>query len=241
MTSSSSKHLVIGLGEVGKALLEILREKLDAQGIDQELPPEVEPFSDYQFLHICFPYSKDFIKFVNFYKGVWLDKGGLVIIHSTVPEGTTEQIEDAVHSPIRGKHPHLVASIKRFVKFVGGPRYTEAMAVFDRLGIKSTGTLNPRNTEALKLWDTLQYGLNILIEKEIFKYCEEHGLDFDLIYSVANGTYNEGYRKLNLPEFKKYILKHIPGPIGGHCVIENARMLDHDLARDLIAANRNLV
>ena len=50
--------------------------------------------------------------------------------------------------------------------------------------------------------------------------------DFDLIYTHANESYNKGYEKLGHPEYKKYILKHVDGKIGGHCVLQNCPFLD---------------
>lgn len=50
--------LVIGLGEIGKPLLEIVRGVHNAFGLDiqqEEIREEID------IVHICFPYSKDFV------------------------------------------------------------------------------------------------------------------------------------------------------------------------------------
>jgi hypothetical protein len=77
----------------------------------------------------------------------------------------------------------------------------------------------------MKLWDTEQYREAVLLEKRIKAYCDKYNFDFDIIYTDANRTYNEGYELLGHPEYKKYILKHMDGPIGGHCLEANHKLL----------------
>ena len=62
-------------------------------------------------------------------------------------------------------------------------------------------------------------------------------LDFDLVYTQANRTYNEGYEKLGKSEVKRPVLKHYPGSIGGHCIIPNAKILNDSLADLLLERN----
>lgn len=50
--------LVIGLGEIGKPLLEIVRGTYNAFGLDiqqEEIKEKID------VMHICFPYSKNFV------------------------------------------------------------------------------------------------------------------------------------------------------------------------------------
>lgn len=226
-------HLVLGLGEIGSAIQKIL----GSDGYD----PKVNPDKDVKFydvLHICFPYSAEFVKAVKMYEREL--HADLVIVHSTVPVGTCDE-NGWVHSPVRGVHPDLELGIRTFVKFFGGAQSSRAAGIFSELGIKTYGLAYAKNTEALKLWDTTIYGMNILIEKGIAAYCEKHGLDFETVYTLANATYNEGYAMLGKPQFSKYVLAHKDGPIGGHCVIPNAELLDHPLAEILILANKELL
>jgi len=176
-------------------------------------------------MHICFPYSEDFIEQVKAYQLRF--KPRLTIIHSTVPVGTSERL-NVVHSPVRGKHPDLEGGVRTFAKFFGGHEAKLAADIF-RPHTKVITTKNSRETEALKLWDTTIYGLNIAIEKEIHKYCEEHGLNFDIVYTRANETYNEGYAKLGMPQFTKYVLQHRDEKIGGHCVVQNTKLFNHPI------------
>lgn len=212
------KHLVIGMGEVGTGLSEVLQ----CNGIDKN-----DEIPEADIVHICFPYSDRFIELVRNYKH---DTGAhLVIIHSSVPVGVTSKCgDDVVHSPVRGKHPHLAKGIRTFVKFFGGRRAEEAASYFSILGIETITTRQSENTEAMKLWDTELYREAILLNKRIHRYCQESGLDFDIVYTLANKTYNDGYAKLGCPEFTKYILKYVEGTIGGHCLESNHKLLKDD-------------
>ena len=211
-----TKHLIIGMGEIGTSLAEVL----ECNGIDKG---DEVPRAD--IIHICFPYSDQFVDLVKKYKTD--TEAGLVVIHSTVPIGTTNKCSsDAVHSPMRGKHPRLAEGIKIFVKFFGGQRDEEVASYFSSLGIETITTTKAENTEAMKLWDTEIYREAILLNKRIHQYCEEHGLDFDLVYTLANKTYNDGYAKLGRPEYTEYVLKYIDGPISGHYLEPNHLMLN---------------
>lgn len=218
------KQLVIGLGEVGKALFEVLEGAVC--GIDKD-----DVYQDVRFdvIHVCIPYSPKFHQTVKDYVHDYLAPDGLVIIHSTVPVGESRS-HGAVHSPIRGVHPRLAQGIRTFVKFFGGSRAGEAAEIFQRLGIECRTTSKSETTEALKLWDTTYYGWCIVFEKAVKAYCEKHALDFDVVYRQANLTYNNGYAWLGRCDVWRPVLNHVDGPIGGHCVIPNARLLGGSIA-----------
>mgnify|MGYP001560668399 CR=1 FL=1 len=208
-------HLIVGYGEVGKALHTVLGE---AYTID--LKNGTWQGERVNVAHICIPYSETFGVVVRKYKA----SNGLVIVHSSVPVGTCDKL-GVVHSPIRGVHPQLEKGIRTFVKYFGGERAQDAAKIFANLGIKTKAFKDARTTEALKLWDTMQYGRLIMLEKEIYAWCKKHKVDFDAVYVQANKDYNEGYLQLGRPEVMRPHLKHMPGPIGGHCVLPNAKLL----------------
>lgn len=218
------KHsLVIGnKGQIGSAIQKIL----DCEGID--LGDQL--LDQYEYLHVCIPYSENFVEIVKTYTLQY--NARVVVVHSTVPVGTCKEIGKftfAVYSPCRGIHPHLELGIRTFVKYFAGYLSSEAAVIFKDKGISCViydrdGSME--SLEAAKLWDTTQYGWNILLEKIIHKYCLDNGLDFGIVYSSFNQTYNDGYEALGLPQYKKYILGHMPGPIGGHCVMNNLDLLD---------------
>jgi hypothetical protein len=221
-------HLVVGLGEVGSAI----REVLGAVGHDPFKGEEAH--GHYDIMHVCFPFSPKVYNFaaeVRKYKKIF--SPDLVVIHSTVPVGTSRKL-NAVHSPIRGVHPHLVKGIKTFVKFFGGERAEEAAQYFREKGVETETSPRSDDTEAAKLWDTTQYGAMILLNKEIATYCAKHGLDFNIVYTLFNKTYNEGYMKLGRNEVVRPYLKYMPGPIGGHCVVPNAKIVKGHTASQIL-------
>jgi hypothetical protein len=155
-----TKHLVIGLGEIGTALVEIF--KADGEDKFKNLSASEK---EYKFMHIAFPYVDDsFLDEVRAYQEKFNPK--YTIIHSTVPIGTSDKL-GAIHSPVRGVHPHLKDSILTFKKFVGGKYAFEVAEEFRRHRIQPLCTLHAKNTEALKLMSTTQYGVFIMLNKEI--------------------------------------------------------------------------
>lgn len=142
---------------------------------------------------------------------------------------------------MRGVHPNIADGIITFVKYFGGLRADEAADIFSACGVKTVAISHARDCEAAKLWDTTQYGLQIVLCKAIHAWCEEHGVDFEFAYKEFNRTYNEGYRELGRSEVVRPFLKHMDGPIGGHCVIQNLPLLGGNVITDMIKEfNNNL-
>ena len=162
-----------------------------------------------------------------------------VVVHSTVPIGTCEFLK-VNHSPVRGKHPNLAESLKTFKKFVGGPDVKMLCEEFESYGIPTYGVSRARDTEAMKLWDTTQYGAMILLEKEIHAFCNDYDVDFQVVYTEGNRTYNDGYVKMGMPNVQRPVLEHKDGKIGGHCVVANCGMLDSETAAHITEVNENL-
>ena len=215
--NQNKKHLVIGLGEVGMALTKVF--KCDGEDKFQDIKAEEK---QYNFLHIAFPYSETFIDDVKKYQDEFNPK--YTIIHSTVPIGTSAKL-GVCHSPVRGVHPHLADSILTFKKFVGGEDCFEIASEFKKYRVDCLCVRDSRQTEALKLIDTTQYGYLIMLNKEIKHWCDKYDLDFNIIYTLANETYNDGYSKMFRPEVLRPYLKYMEGQIGGHCVMPNAKLL----------------
>jgi UDP-N-acetyl-D-mannosaminuronate dehydrogenase len=225
-------NLVIGLGQIGQGIQKVL----ECDGVDKD---QKAPKDQYYMLHICIPPVENFVEIVNNYKKQY--QPDVVVVHSTVPIGTCSEL-DAVHSPVRGVHPNLEGGIRTFVKIFGGEKHkaTIAMKEFEKKGVSCSYAGKSENTEAGKLWSTTQYGAAIMLEKEIHAFCEKHDLDFDVVYTQFNQTYNDGYRALGLPQFQKYVLKHMPGPIGGHCVASNIDLFDSPVCKQIKDANNLL-
>jgi hypothetical protein len=213
-------QLVIGLGQIGSAVQAVL----ECDGVDKELSAA----KHYDVIHVCIPFNKAFDDHMRDF--VLLYSPNLIVIHSTVAPGTSRKY-GAVHSPVRGRHPNLAPGVRKFTKFFGGPRAEEAAKLFRDKGVECITTEKSITTELGKLFDTEQYREAIIVQKQIHKLCKEYQADFDIAYTEFNRTYNEGYESLGEPQFKKYILEPMDGPIGGHCVNPNHKILqDHGIS-----------
>jgi len=225
------KHLVIGCGEVGQALMDVL----DCSGYDPKKGYNDRPSLQPDIIHICIPYCERFSGSVHGYQS-WL-KPQFTVIHSTVPIGTCDSL-DSHHSPIRGRHPHLATSIRTFRKYIGGPESEIIRDEFIRHDIPATACRSARDTEAGKLMDLMQFGQSILLEKAIYQFCDEYQLSFELVYSQFNKSYNAGYGAMECPQYQRPILEHMEGPIGGHCIVDSMAWLDMKEARDIANGGR---
>ena len=229
---------ILGYGETGQAIAKFYKKtkKKDLKRDDN--------LKGVDIFHVCVPYSKNFVNIVS--KEIKKIKPKLAIIHSTIAPGATKKIiketknKMIVHSPIRGIHPHLYQGIKTFIKYIGADNKKAgelARKHFQSLGIKTKVFQLSATTEALKLWDTTQYAWMIILNKEIKKWCDKNGLNFDAIYLEANKSYNEGYQKLGRPDVARPYLKYMPGKIGGHCIISNCRLLNSEISKIILKKN----
>ncbi|MBI4159831.1 hypothetical protein HY504_01560 [Candidatus Wolfebacteria bacterium] len=253
MKERQEKHLIIGAGEVGQALFNVLKKHYyvvlrDKDGHKKE---------KFDVVHIAYPPSKNFVRITRRYNVLYRPR--LIIVHSTVPVGTTRKLGRlAVHSPIRGTHTrghhpgvmrgkkqptgeqsqsYLGQSLKFFVKYFAGPKAPEAAQYFEKAGIATRVFKKPETTELLKILDTTYLGWNVVFAKEVKRMCDEKGLYFDEVYAIPNRDYNEGYRRFGMPHVIRPVLKAMPGKIGGHCVIQNCDLLDDWLTQ--IVKERN--
>ena len=215
------RTLIIGYGEVGKALDAVLDEVYEVLALDRtdEDYTHFEP----EILHITFPYSDKFVDYVKEYQEKFKPK--YTVIHSTTPVGISRKC-GAIHSPIRGKHPFLAEGIKTFVKYFGGDQVSEVADYFRLAGIRVCLYDKSETTEAMKLFDTEYYKVCIEFCQRVKRYCDEHNLNFHEIYTLPNESYNSGYTALGNPEFVRPILQPIMKEIGGHCVLENSKLID---------------
>lgn len=236
---------LMGLGEIGLAIQKCYEAKGE-KALVRDTGKGVDEFADRQLdvLHVAIPGSlPDFVEAVC----AVIDECGrnaVVIIHSSTPVGTTERIAKfhkfTVHSYVRGVHPHLYEGLMAFVKYVGADFAGAGRLAADELeflGMECEVRLGSRNTEAAKLWDTTAYGLSIVLEKEIHRYCAENGLNFGMVYADATESYNSGYSKLGMSNVLRPVLKHMDGPTGGHCVLPNCRLLGGDVADFILKKN----
>ena len=218
------RHVVIGLGEVG----EPLRDILDATGWDIKDggEPPVEPGC---VLHVVFPYGPNFVWRVKEIKS--RVGPGLTIVHSTVPIGTTALIPDAVHSPVQGRRGSMFDDLLCIPKWIGGPRAQEAADILVDYGFDPIVYPRSEQTEALKLLCLAQYGVDNAFARYREKVGRTVGLNDDDFQTWA-GVYNE-----HLPAYLNRPMITPDGPkIGGHCVVPGVKHLHRDHPHPLTIA-----
>jgi len=213
----NAKVVVIGLGEVGKPLFQLISQHHETVGVDI-FPPESVGKVD--VLHICYPFEiKDFIgetaKYIQRYRPE------ITVVNSTVAVGTTRAIEErtgtpVVNSPVRGKHVRMLQELTHYTKFVGA---TDARAGeyaarhFQSVGMKTKVLASPEASELAKLTETTYFGLMIAWAQELERLCDQTGADYNEVISF----YDE------IKFFPQ--VKYFPGVIGGHCVLPNIKIL----------------
>lgn len=215
------KSLIVGRGEIGKALYDVLTDNYcqDVDIIDEESDVRDGTFD---IMHICFPYSEGFASEVKRYQALYTPT--YTVIHSTVPVGTSRKLE-AIHSPVIGLHPFIKEGLKTFVKYLSGDKAGEVADYFRRAGIKVYLFDKQETTELLKILDTTLYAVNIEYTKDIKRQCEKYGVPFEA-WSIYNHNYNEGYKKLGFLEYVRPELVPIMTRQGGHCTRNNCDLLD---------------
>src|SRR5712672_2742951 len=230
------KVVIVGLGEVGKPLLELARQHHEVIGVDLE-PPK-QRVENVDVLHICFPFEiKDFIGETARY--IDLFKPAVTIVNSTVGIGTTRAIAErsgtpVVNSPVRGKHVRMLEELRHYTKFVGATDPAAAQLAakhFESMGLKTKVLSAPEATELAKLTETTYFGLLIAWAQEVERYCD----GVDQRYEEIASFYDESRF---LPT-----AKYFPGIIGGHCVMPNIEILrkfqDSNILRAIEESNRN--
>ncbi|MGA8660593.1 MAG: hypothetical protein WB586_31150 [Chthoniobacterales bacterium] len=215
--TQKNKVVVVGLGEVGKPLFELISKHHDTVGVD--IAP-VGGIEEAAVLHICYPFQiKDFVGETCRY--IELFKPSLTIINSTVGVGTTRAIANrtataVANSPVRGKHARMLEELRIYTKFVGAmdPTVGEQTAEhFQSIGLKTKILSSPEATELAKLTETTYFGLMIAWAQELERYCDQSGQDYEEVTSF--------YDEINFFPAVKYF----PGIIGGHCVMPNIEIL----------------
>lgn len=217
-------HLVIGMGEVGTALANVLYEAHDVSALDAEDKNSAVPNgARFDMAHICFPWSDTFVPQVERYQRTY--DVGVTVIHSTVPIGTSRACR-AVHSPVMGRHPHLAQDMMAITKFIGGTNGSLVAHAFRAAGMNVYLVDAPETTELIKLFSTLYLGVCVEFTKEIKRFCDLYHVPFEA-WTLWNRAYNEAV------EFGMQRPNLVPmgGRIGGHCVLPNAEMIESEFAK----------
>ena len=250
---------ILGHGEVGSAIHELIGDKHEVFVRELEYDQIKKPI---EILHVCIPYSNTFIETVS--KAVKELKPKITIINSTVTPGTTQAIyektqSNIAHAPFMGVHPikpkgqfthgnneKLKDYFNKFKKVIGPineESWEFASNHFESLGLNTHRFDSPLESELAKILSTTYYGWNIIFQKWAKKLCDQTSANFDQVYTEYNVNYNQGYQN-TLPHVVRPVLKHHEGPIGGHCVIPNAELLQQWLHDDftsfLLSQNKKL-
>ena len=231
---SKVSNIIVGLGEVGNPLFEIIRGAYpDTVGIDpgkgQERPESIDSC---EFLHICIPGGlENFAEITESYLGeISVEKA--LIIHSTVLPGTTRKIkfsqEKKFHSPVNGKHSDMKRCMIKYPKFVSAcsenPDTFDIGALYKRCGLDFTYV--PGGTEVTelgKILATTAYGYNIAWAQEVERICEEVNVKWQDVVKC--------YEEIESPDFT--MKGKFPGATGGHCVRENLWLIGRVLSSSL--------
>jgi len=209
--------VIVGLGEVGKPLLEIMKSGYQTFGVDINQAASV---SECDVMHICFPFQNgnfvgQVVEYIHQYRPA------LTVINSTVAPGTTRRIAvecgaAVVNSPVRGKHARMQEEMLRYTKFVGAldlPSGQRAVEHFEEVGMKAELLSSPEASELAKLSETTYFGLLIAWAQEVERYCDHLSLNYDEVVSIFE----------EITFFPP--VKYFPGIIGGHCVMPNIEIL----------------
>jgi len=213
---------VVGIGTVGSALVKLMDRanfeiiKVDKENADQKKFPPVD------FLHICIPYDKKFVREVLKY--IKRFKYKPTIIHSTVLPGTCETISERskvsfslCYSPVRGQHDNLVRDLLRYRKFFA---CTSDNSLFENhlrdIGFSTFSCKRIYDLEVAKVLDTTTYGLQIAAVNEIQRIARELRANENLVFHFQQ-QHNSLYPNL------RSSLK--PGFVGGTCVRQNIALL----------------
>ena len=218
--------VVVGLGEVGKPLFNILSRSYECIGIDIE-PVEVTKLVP--VLHICIPFQLvDFVGTACEYIAKYQPR--YAVVNSTVAPGTTRAIAErsgasVAYSPVRGKHAKMEADMLRYRKFVGAddPKVVDAVIEhYAGAGFETGRFKSPEVGELSKLLETTWLGILVGWAQEVERLAEKYG-----------ATYDEVNAYIEEIDFLPHVF---PGIIGGHCVMPNIAILRSNLQSDFLDA-----
>ena len=234
------KTLIVGMGEVGQALHDVLKEVyptytkdlgacVNPDGVElHELELDGEGI---EIMHICIRHSASFPNTVRKY--IQEIRPRLINICTTVPPGTTQMFPGAVHSTTRGLHPNLASGLFNIRKHVGGPGSLDVARYFQKAGVDCQAHTLAITTEVLHLLNNVHYGVNLMFADEAAKICRQFGVDY-YDYMVYTADNNIGFAHLGNPTKVRSNLTPPGGKIGGHCVVPSANLIPEEARGPLV-------
>jgi UDP-N-acetyl-D-mannosaminuronate dehydrogenase len=231
MIGTEGKTLVVGLGEIGRPILEVLGRVYEAEGRDID---EKEIDGPIAIMHICYPlvdqeaFVQTTVDYVERYDP------GLVIVNSTVVPGTCAQIaarsgRPVAFSPVRGKHSRMTEELVNYRKFVAGcsaEALDAAVRHLEGAGMRTRVMSSCETLELAKLLETTYFGVLIAWAQEMDRYAKALDVDYEEAMAFTDEV-------AYLPDMVFH-----PGFIGGHCIVPNMVLLDEVRPSEFIEAIR---
>ena len=233
--------IIIGLGEIGLPWFNLVSKVRDIVGID--IDPEKArgewQGESVEILHICIPYSDEFITLVIEYAIKFHPK--MLVIHSTIKPFTTLKIErdtrlprgiHVLYSPIRGVHARMESDMRKYDKFYAS--YKNEFALYEKLltdlSISGNQLKNPHTLEFAKiLCDTTYLGFLISYAMKTEEIATRFNINYEEMWRFADQIHQylgnrppAGLKSSN----KVYV---DPNGIGGHCILPNMELVKNDL------------
>ncbi len=229
--------LVVGLGEVGQALLEVIKASgSSVAGLDVDKQKMLSCEMDFvpygrpiDVLHLAFPCKKRSVYVALALEYILSVKPKLVIIDSTVTPGTTKEVEAkaleklkdvlVAYSPVRGMTKNdMKKELLRYTKFVAGVSQEAAEATkqhFTSVGMKVKMLENVTALEWAKIFETSYRAAMIATFQEFHRICHCYKVKLtDALELIADDD---------------AVLKDkpicYPGVIDGHCLMPNTDLL----------------
>lgn len=146
-----------------------------------------------------------------------IDDGNLVVLETTVPPGTTRErfkkiLDESgkryhlAYSPERIMTGYSVSRYREFPKVIGGmdeESSKKALSLYGNFCSQVHPVSDIKTAEMVKVSEGIYRDVNIALANELYKICEEMGVDYFEM------------RKNALHDFCHL---HIPGNVGGHCI-----------------------
>jgi UDP-N-acetyl-D-mannosaminuronate dehydrogenase len=222
--------MVIGLGEIGKPLFNLIK-KVYPEAIGKDIQP-VEINNQIGIMHICIPFknSDHFVGIVSEYAKKYSPE--VIVVNSTVVPGTTKTIEKttnitSIFSPIRGKHTRMESELLFYTKFIAGDNVNAVNRIsehFKSIGMKTEILTKATSLELAKLFETTYFGLLIAWAQEM-----------DRIAKYNEGDYEEIVKFFQEISYLPPVVFQ-PGFIGGHCIMPNIKILKSQFPSDFLDA-----
>ena len=236
-------ELIVGMGEIGNALMQVLSRDDTATMFAFDIKDmkfhsvrrDVKYMYQWKiyYMHVCFPYSDTFEHDVLGYIKRFEPK--VVIIHSTVLPGTTAKLQGMakipiVFSPVRGVHQSMVDDLRYYTKYISSIRRRCLDSIrkhFFKAGMSVGIYRDPTDLEYAKiLCDTTYYHVLLAYNQWTHILAKRHKLDFDELWRFTGEIHTKlGNRPRMFFDDKG---------IGGHCVIQNTKLLNSLLDDELL-------